>query len=87
MISLGIDLGGTQIKYGLVEDGKILDCGICDTRLEEGYQAVVHRMADCAKSFLRGASTGRAGRFPPNKKPFPLNGSPFRGKGFLFFSG
>ena len=27
MISLGIDLGGTQIKYGLVEDGKILDCG------------------------------------------------------------
>ena len=23
MISLGIDLGGTQIKYGLVEDGKI----------------------------------------------------------------
>ena len=46
MISLGIDLGGTQIKYGLVEDGKILDCGICDTRLEEGYQAVVHRMAD-----------------------------------------
>ena len=55
MISLGIDLGGTQIKYGLVEDGKILDCGICDTRLEEGYQAVVHRMADCAKSFLRGA--------------------------------
>ena len=51
MISLGIDLGGTQIKYGLVEDGKILDCGICDTRLEEGYQAVVHRMADCAKAF------------------------------------
>ena len=65
MISLGIDLGGTQIKYGLVEDGKILDCGICDTRLEEGYQAVVHRMADCAKSFLRGAEAEFVGIASP----------------------
>ena len=31
MISLGIDLGGTQIKYGLVEDGSILDGGLWDT--------------------------------------------------------
>ncbi len=52
MIALGIDLGGTQIKYGLVQDGAVLDAGVCDTRLEKGYQAVVARMAEQAERLL-----------------------------------
>ena len=65
MISLGIDLGGTQIKYGLVKDGKILHYGSCDTELKEGYRAVVRRMADCAKSFLQGAQVEFVGIASP----------------------
>ena len=53
MVSLGIDLGGTQIKCGLVRDGQVLRWGRCDTRLEEGYEAVVRRMARQAKTVLK----------------------------------
>lgn len=52
MIALGIDLGGTQIKYGLVRDGAVLAAGACDTHLEEGYRAVVDRMAEQAGRLL-----------------------------------
>ena len=52
MVSLGIDLGGTQIKCGLVEEGRILRFGVCDTRLREGYAAVVDRMAELAERVL-----------------------------------
>lgn len=51
MISLGIDLGGTQIKYGLVEDGKILDCGICDTRLKRDTRQLYTGWLTVPKAF------------------------------------
>lgn len=54
MVSLGIDLGGTQIKYGLVRDGQVLRSGCCDTKIEEGYSAVVQRMARQAETVING---------------------------------
>lgn len=44
MRALGIDLGGTQIKCGVVENGKILCQRVCDTPAG-GYAAVTARMA------------------------------------------
>lgn len=52
MVSLGIDLGGTQIKCGLVEEGRVIRFGVCDTRRQEGYAAVVDRMAELAERVL-----------------------------------
>ena len=54
MVSLGIDLGGTQMKCGLVEDGKVLRFGVCDTCVKEGYAAVTERMAKLAEHVLEG---------------------------------
>lgn len=53
MKTLGIDLGGTQIKLGIVEEGKVLRLKVCDTCVQEGYEAVVARIAGEADSLLR----------------------------------
>ncbi len=45
MIRLGVDLGGTGIKVGLVENGRILKKGSCPTRAEDGAEAVIDRIA------------------------------------------
>ena len=52
MYYIGVDLGGTGIKAGIVDEGgKILAKVSCPTGVERGYQAVVHDMADlCVKA-------------------------------------
>lgn len=65
MQTIGIDLGGTQIKCGLVEDGRVLHACRCDTRKEEGYDAVVARMAALAGQFLPRAAVQAVGVATP----------------------
>lgn len=65
MQTIGIDLGGTQIKCGLVEDGRVLHACSCDTRKEEGYDAVVARMAALAGQFLPRAAVQAVGVATP----------------------
>ncbi len=46
MYNIGIDLGGTGIKAGIVdEQGKILHKLSCPTGVERGHEAVIHDMA------------------------------------------
>ena len=49
MIRLGIDLGGTAVKYGLVEEGRILCMDQVPTPLEEGYEAVLDAVVRAGK--------------------------------------
>ncbi|MGN0351314.1 MAG: ROK family protein [Roseburia sp.] len=54
MYRAGIDLGGTNIKAGIVgEDQKILMEGSVPTKAERSYQDVIRDMADLVKSLLR----------------------------------
>jgi len=49
MVSIGIDIGGTGIQIGVVdEQGKILAKGAITTRTEDTYQQQIHDMAQCA---------------------------------------
>ena len=49
MIYIGIDLGGTGIKAGVVdEQGNILSKEKCPTGVERGYEAVIRDMANVA---------------------------------------
>ena len=52
MYYIGVDLGGTGIKAGIVDEGgSILAKVSCPTGVERGYQAVVRDMADlCLKA-------------------------------------
>ena len=46
MLNIGIDLGGTGIKAGLVDErGSILYKLSCPTLVERGHEAVIHDMA------------------------------------------
>ncbi|MBR1821564.1 MAG: ROK family protein [Clostridia bacterium] len=46
MLYIGIDLGGTGIKAGVVDEkGVIIAKGSCPTAPERGYEAVIHDMA------------------------------------------
>ena len=46
MLNIGIDLGGTGIKAGLVDEkGNILYKLSCPTLVERGHEAVIHDMA------------------------------------------
>lgn len=47
---LGIDLGGTKILAVILKEGKVVSTAKCSTNAAEGYQAVVQRIADVAKS-------------------------------------
>ncbi|MDO5602567.1 MAG: ROK family protein [Oscillospiraceae bacterium] len=51
MRTLGIDLGGTQIKCGVVENGSIIEERVCDTPAG-GYKAVVSCMARQARLLM-----------------------------------
>jgi len=58
---VGIDLGGTNIKAGLVSpEGEVIRRARCKTLTEEGPEAVLGRMAGIAEELLaaEGASTG-----------------------------
>ena len=49
MLNIGIDLGGTGIKAGLVDErGNILHKLSCPTLVERGHEAVIHDMAQLA---------------------------------------
>ena len=47
MVYIGIDLGGTSVKVGLVdENGKILAKESCPTLVERGAEPVINDMAN-----------------------------------------
>lgn len=49
MLNIGIDVGGTSIKAGVVdENGHILYKASCPTLVERGHEAVIHDMAQLA---------------------------------------
>jgi len=53
MYSIGIDLGGTSIKAGIVDEkGNILAKASCPTGVERGQDAVVYDMARLAKKLI-----------------------------------
>src|ERR1043166_7191280 len=57
----GIDLGGTNIKVGLVDDdGKLLGAQSVSTQLEEGPEAGARRMADVVRQIADEAEVGMA---------------------------
>ena len=54
MLYIGIDLGGTGIKAGVVdEQGNILIKDSCPTGSERGYEAVIHDMANLALDIVQ----------------------------------
>lgn len=53
MKSLGIDLGGTRIKFGIVEQGRLLEQTSCDTRVQDGYEGVVRQIAGKSQELFR----------------------------------
>ena len=49
MLYIGIDVGGTSVKAGVVdENGKILCKASCPTLVERGHEAVIHDIAQLA---------------------------------------
>lgn len=66
MAVLGIDLGGTQSKFGVVEQGVVVDTFVCDTPLAAGYEAVLESLAAGARVLLRrGGKIERVGLTSP----------------------
>lgn len=61
MISLGIDLGGTSAKLGVVEDGVILAAATVATRADSDYEGIVHDLTEAAKGLLAGYRVRKAG--------------------------
>lgn len=52
MIALGIDLGGTSAKIGVVKDGNIIESVQVPTRPDSDYQGIVEDLTDAAKKLL-----------------------------------
>ena len=53
MLYIGIDVGGTSIKAGVVdENGKILYKSSCPTDIERGHEAMIHDMAQLTQRVL-----------------------------------
>ena len=60
-ITIGLDIGGTDVKAGLVRaDGTVAALSILPTRKEEGVGAAVKRMAAEARRLLAEAGAGAA---------------------------
>ena len=56
MYYVGIDLGGTNIKAGIVNgEGKILSEAFCKTQAQRPYQDIVRDMAGCMMQALKNA--------------------------------
>ena len=56
MYYVGIDLGGTNIKAGIVDgQGKILAEAFCKTQAQRPYQDIVRDMAGCVMQALKNA--------------------------------
>ena len=54
MKSLGIDLGGTSAKLGVVEDGIILASASVVTRADNDYEGIVRDLTETAKKLVAG---------------------------------
>ena len=65
MIRLGIDLGGTAIKCGLVEDGTLLHTRQAPTPLREGYRAVLEAIVKAVKQLPEEPGASEAGLAVP----------------------
>lgn len=58
MMYIGVDLGGTGIKVGIVDsDGKILYKTSCPTRYQNGFGVIVADMADLIEKVLKNTNT------------------------------
>ena len=54
MLYIGIDVGGTSIKAGIVtKDGEILHKDSCPTHLENGSEAMLADMAELSKKVVK----------------------------------
>lgn len=54
---VGVDLGGTTIKFALIDnDGVVLQSSRCKTEAEEGYEAVLDRMIAGAQEIVSTAT-------------------------------
>ena len=60
MRALGLDLGGTNVKWAVVEDDRLVAQGRAPTHAEQGPAAVVARLAEIGRSAL--AETGSVDR-------------------------
>lgn len=49
---VSFDIGGTAIKYGLIEDGVILEKGKVDTDAEKGGPAILQKTLDITEEYL-----------------------------------
>ncbi|TKG96311.1 ROK family protein [Puteibacter caeruleilacunae] len=55
--AIGIDLGGTQIKFALVaDDGSIIRSGITDTEAQGTRDMLINKLENCAREVLLWAS-------------------------------
>ena len=61
MKSLGIDLGGTSAKIGVVEDGVILETVSVPTRADSDYEGIVHDLTEASKKLAAGHSVRKVG--------------------------
>lgn len=50
---LGIDLGGTQIKYGIVENGSVLESAKCDTPSGGSYSETLDKIIEISRNMLK----------------------------------
>ena len=95
MLYIGVDLGGTGIKAGVVnERGEILSKGSTPTMKERPYQAIIRDIAalceDVAKQAARhrrvagdsgGHRRGRAGHMRPQDGNHPVLHQPWLARG------
>lgn len=49
---IGVDLGGTAVKMGIVEEGRVMEERIFDTPAAEGYEAVLDIIAEGVRTLL-----------------------------------
>jgi len=49
---LGIDLGGTNIKYGVVENGRIIESSQCPTPSDRGYEETLSLLVNISRDIL-----------------------------------
>lgn len=57
--SLGVDLGGTKILAAVLRNGQVIATAKCTTHAEEGYDAVLDRIATTVKSARKKADVKR----------------------------
>jgi len=53
MKTLGIDLGGTQIKYGIVEKGSVSESAQCDTPSSGSYCETLDKIIEISQHILK----------------------------------